>query len=205
MIGLDSNVLARYFVQEAEADAATQRQREAACQLIESGQDLFLPKSVVLELAWVLRGHYGSPVEQVLQVLEQMLHHASCRGCEAIASFDESGFARRIRQLNLPPRVVVPYPGCPEGCGTAVPPPSELPWRSSWKSESLSTAMTHPESISQSLQQARVEVVPCRRRPAPRLLLIARIRSSSTSSFGSPWLFGSRMPPGATFANPCRI
>jgi predicted nucleic acid-binding protein len=36
------------------------------------------------------------------------LHHASCRSCQTIASFDDRGFARRIRQLNLPPRVVVP-------------------------------------------------------------------------------------------------
>ncbi|MFQ6537849.1 MULTISPECIES: type II toxin-antitoxin system VapC family toxin [Aphanothece] len=138
MIGLDTNVLARYFVEEAQADAATQRQREAARQLIESGQKLFLPKSVALELEWLLRGYYGFPVQQVLQVFEQLLHHAdlqiedrpaleqavaglasgldfadalhhaSCRGCEAIASFDDRGFARRIRQLNLPPRVVVP-------------------------------------------------------------------------------------------------
>ncbi len=57
MIGLDTNVLARYFVEEESADA---------------------------------------------------LHHASCNGCEAIASFDDRGFARRIRQLNLPPRVVIP-------------------------------------------------------------------------------------------------
>ena len=138
MIGLDTNVLARYFVEEAEADAATQRQREAARDLIESGQDLFLPKTVALELEWVLRGYYGFGVEQVLQVLDQLLHHAclqvedrpaleqavaglragldfadalhhaSCRHCDTIASFDDRGFARRIRQLNLPPRVVVP-------------------------------------------------------------------------------------------------
>jgi len=36
------------------------------------------------------------------------LHHATCRNCDTIASFDDRGFARRIRQLNLPPRVVVP-------------------------------------------------------------------------------------------------
>ena len=138
MIGLDTNVLARYFVEEAEADAATQRQREAARDLIESGQPLFLPKTVMLELEWVLRGYYGFGVEQVLQVLDQLLHHAclevedrpaleqavsglrsgldfadalhhaSCRDCETVASFDDRGFARRIRQLNLPPRVVLP-------------------------------------------------------------------------------------------------
>jgi hypothetical protein len=36
------------------------------------------------------------------------LHHASCRNCDSISSFDDRGFARCIRQLNLPPRVVVP-------------------------------------------------------------------------------------------------
>ena len=76
MIGLDTNVLARYFVEEAQADGATQRQREAARQLMESGQDLFLPKTVALELEWVLRGYYGFLAEQVLQVLDQLLHHA---------------------------------------------------------------------------------------------------------------------------------
>jgi predicted nucleic-acid-binding protein len=138
VIGLDTNVLARYFVREDAADAATEAQRQAARQLIESGQTLFLPKTVALELEWVLRGYYGFGVDQVLQVMEQLLnhpdltaedrpdleqavaglrsglnfadalHHASCRDCEAIASFDDRGFARRIRHLNLPPRVVVP-------------------------------------------------------------------------------------------------
>lgn len=138
MIGLDTNVLARYFVAEADVDPATDAQRQAARQLIESGQPLFLPKTVALELEWVLRGYYGFAAAQVDAVfsvllglpfltpedrpaLEQALaglragldfadalHHASCRRCEAIASFDDRGFARRIRQLNLPPRVVVP-------------------------------------------------------------------------------------------------
>ncbi len=138
MIGLDTNVLARYFIEEESADDATLAQRQAARELIESGQDLFLPKTVALELEWVLRGYYGFAAEQVLLVFEQLLHHpcmqvedrpvleqalaglrsgldfadalhhASCKGCEAIASFDDRGFARLIRQLNLPPRVVIP-------------------------------------------------------------------------------------------------
>lgn len=57
MIGLDPNVLARYFVEEADADSATEVQRQAARQLIESGLELFLPKTVALELEWVLRGY----------------------------------------------------------------------------------------------------------------------------------------------------
>lgn len=35
-------------------------------------------------------------------------HHASCRGCASMASFDVRGFVRRIRQLNLAPRLFVP-------------------------------------------------------------------------------------------------
>jgi len=107
-----------------EALATGKRQQEAARGLLESGQDLFLPKTVALELEWVLRGNYGFGVEQVLEdrpALEQAvsgvrsglafadaLHHASCRDCDTIASFDDRGFARRIRQLNLPARVAVP-------------------------------------------------------------------------------------------------
>ena len=138
MIGLDTNVLARYFVAEAEADATTESQRQAARRLIESGQPLYLPKTVVLELEWVLRGYYRFAVDDVLRVFDQLLdnpcltaedrpsleqavaglrsglnfadalHHASCRGCEAVASFNDRGFARKIRTLNLPPRVMVP-------------------------------------------------------------------------------------------------
>ena len=138
MIGLDTNVLARYFVAEAEADATTESQRQAARRLIESGQPLYLPKTVVLELEWVLRGYYRFAVDDVLRVFDQLLqnpfltaedrpsleqavaglrsgldfadalHHASCRGCEAVASLNDRGFARKIRTLNLPPRVMVP-------------------------------------------------------------------------------------------------
>jgi len=138
VIGLDTNVLARYFVAEAEADAITQHQRQAARRLIESGEPLYLPKTVVLELEWVLRGYYRFPPEDVLRVLEQLvchpcltiedrpgleqamaglragldfadaLHHASCRSCEAVASFDHRGFARKVKDLNLAPRVILP-------------------------------------------------------------------------------------------------
>lgn len=138
MIGVDTNVLARYFVAEDDADAATELQRRAARDLIESGQPLFLAKTVALELEWVLRGYYGFSVEQVLQVFDHLLahpgltaedrpaleqavagvrngldfadalHHASCRACTAIASFDQRSFANPARALNLQPRVITP-------------------------------------------------------------------------------------------------
>jgi predicted nucleic-acid-binding protein len=138
VIGVDTNVLARYFVAEADADAATERQRRAARDLIESGQPLFLAKTVALELEWVLRGYYGFPVEKVLQVFDHLLahpgltaedrsaleqavagvrngldfadalHHASCRSCVSMASFDDRSVVRRSRQLNLVPRLFLP-------------------------------------------------------------------------------------------------
>ncbi len=49
MIGLDTKVLARYFVEEAGADVATLHQRETARQLLESGQGLFLSDDNLVE------------------------------------------------------------------------------------------------------------------------------------------------------------
>ena len=124
MIGLDTNVLARYYVAE-ESDPNTAAQRQAALDLIESGESLFLPKTVALELEWVLRGYYKSPVADVVAVLEHLialpnveledrqaclwattalregfdfadaLHHASYRQCASVATFDDKKFAQR--------------------------------------------------------------------------------------------------------------
>ena len=58
MIGLDTSVLARYYIDD-EADAEAQRQGLAACRLIESGQPLMVSKSVLLQFEWVMRGYYG--------------------------------------------------------------------------------------------------------------------------------------------------
>lgn len=137
MVGLDTNVLARYYVHD-EADAQAAQQREAARALLESGRQLMVCKTVVLELEWVMRGYYGFEPEQVMRVLRHLLslphvtiedrevvaravaatgaglaftdalHHASYRDCDAMASFDDRRFARRARRLGLTPGVVVP-------------------------------------------------------------------------------------------------
>lgn len=137
MIGLDTNVLARYYVED-QADAPTARQREAARRLIESGRPLMVCKTVLLELEWVLRGHYGFAQAQTLALLRHLLslahvtvedratveralshcdagidfadalHHASYRGCESVASFDDRRFARGAKKLRLTPAVLVP-------------------------------------------------------------------------------------------------
>jgi predicted nucleic-acid-binding protein len=138
VIGHDTNVLARYFVAERDADAAALTQREAARRLLESGETLFVPTTVALELEWVLRGYYRFQREQVSLVFEVLLeqptvqlenravleqaleghragldfadalHHASCRQCSALASFDQRSLAGPARELNLQPRVIIP-------------------------------------------------------------------------------------------------
>jgi predicted nucleic-acid-binding protein len=136
-IGLDTNVLARYYVQD-DADAATLRQRDAARRLIEGGQALAVAKTVLLEFEWVLRGHYALPPGDVAAALHHLLtlpqvrvedrervasalalmregfdfadalHHASYRDCASMASFDDRRFARRAATRALLPRVIVP-------------------------------------------------------------------------------------------------
>lgn len=71
MIGLDTNVLVRYVVQD---DA---EQAEAATRLIEDRctpeQPAYIGAVVLAELAWVLRGPYGYQRSQVATVLRQIL------------------------------------------------------------------------------------------------------------------------------------
>ena len=136
MIGLDTNVLARYYIDDG-ADAEAQRQRLAARRLIESGRPLMVSKSVVLELEWVMRGYYSfaqaelasvmrhlldqahitvegrDAVEQALSNCEagidfaEALHHASYKSCDSVATFDGRKFARRAKKLGLAPAVMV--------------------------------------------------------------------------------------------------
>jgi len=133
LIALDTNVLARYYV--ASSDAPSQKQSAAAKKLLESGKSLFVSKTVVLELEWVLRGYYKSPPKDVMTVLEHLLvipnlevedrlgvelavaalgdgfdfadalHHASSRHCASMATFDDKKFARRATVKGWKPAV----------------------------------------------------------------------------------------------------
>jgi predicted nucleic-acid-binding protein len=137
VIGLDTNVLARYYIRD-DGDAEALKQREAARRLMESGKPMMVCKTALLELEWVMRGYYEFSTkdiagamshllalpqvtvedrESVVQALSHCeaglefadaLHHASYRACESIASFDDKQFARRARRLGLAPRVAVP-------------------------------------------------------------------------------------------------
>jgi predicted nucleic-acid-binding protein len=137
MIGLDTNVLARYYIDDA-SDAEAQRQRLAARRLLESGQPLLVSKTVILELEWVMRGYYRFAPAEVASVLRHLfgiphltiedratveralsnceagldfadaLHHAAYQSCASVASFDKRGFASHAKRLALSPPVLVP-------------------------------------------------------------------------------------------------
>lgn len=137
MIGLDTNVLARYYVDDA-TDKEAVRQRVVAKRLIESGQPLKVATTVLLELEWVLRGYYEFTRTDISGVFEHLLalshvtvqdaatanralvayssgfdfadalHHAGYADCDSVASFDDKGFARKANKRAMLPRVSVP-------------------------------------------------------------------------------------------------
>jgi len=65
MIGLDTNVLARYYIAD-EDDNETTHQRLAAQRLIESGKPLMVCKTVIVELEWVMHGYYRFEAVEIL-------------------------------------------------------------------------------------------------------------------------------------------
>ena len=138
LIGLDTNILARYYVASEKGDNATQRQCELARKLVESDRALFVAKTVLLELEWVLRGYYKFGSEEIGQVFAHLLsltnieieareqveralanqaagldfadalHHASYKHCSSMVSFDDRGFVKKSKRLNLVPVVSLP-------------------------------------------------------------------------------------------------
>lgn len=71
MIGLDTNVLIRYLVQDDP------RQAEQASSYIESNctddSPCFIGQIVLCELAWVLESNYNQDREQIASIIEQLL------------------------------------------------------------------------------------------------------------------------------------
>jgi predicted nucleic-acid-binding protein len=137
MIGLDTNILARYYIED-KSDAEAVHQSVKAQRLIDSGQLLVISKTVILELEWLMRGYYGFKRDETiaafrhLQTLKNIViedrdaltqalseyeaglefadafHHSSYRQCGSVVSFDDKRFARRVKRLALSPPVIVP-------------------------------------------------------------------------------------------------
>jgi len=72
MIALDTNILARFYVDDP-GDPEASRQRPIARRVMAGSPSLFLPLTVVLELEWVLWAFYGFDATQVIRVIEHLL------------------------------------------------------------------------------------------------------------------------------------
>ena len=81
----------------------------AAKRLIESGRELMVATTVLLELEWVLRGYYEFSRKQIAAVFEHLLAlpHASYLECEFVGTFDDKGFAREANKRAMLPRVSI--------------------------------------------------------------------------------------------------
>lgn len=97
MKALDTNVLARFFVDDPD-DAQAAKQRSAAVAAL--SQRSFASASVMLELEWVLRGFYGLPARDISRVLRALasIEHVTLEDRDAVLcaldAFDKGlGFA----------------------------------------------------------------------------------------------------------------
>jgi len=128
---VDTNILARFYLRD---DAA---QGRMAASVLAAG-DVFVPKTVILELEWVLRYVAEQPESKVIECLAHLitlpgitvedrdeidaalshcrkgidfadaLHLAASKACSELLTFDDRGFARRARKLRLKPPVQMP-------------------------------------------------------------------------------------------------
>lgn len=128
MRAVDTNVLARYYLRDDEAQASI------ATAVLSAG-DIFVPKTVVLELEWVLRSVAEQPLQRVLDCLAHLialpgvtiedheqvetalracgrgldfadsLHLAASHRCSELLTFNDRGYVRRAAKLRLKPPV----------------------------------------------------------------------------------------------------
>lgn len=131
MRAVDTNILARYYLRDDSAQA------RMADGILAAG-NVFIPKTVLLELAWVLRSVAQQPPQKVFACLSHLialpavhvedreeieaalrdaargidfadaLHLAASKGCTELLTFDDRGYVRRARKLGLKPPVRLP-------------------------------------------------------------------------------------------------
>jgi predicted nucleic-acid-binding protein len=71
MAALDTNVLVRYLVQDDDKQSALAKKLIRAA--VRSGETLYIPITVLLELEWVLRSNFGFDKQQVTTILSSLL------------------------------------------------------------------------------------------------------------------------------------
>ena len=85
MKALDTNVLARFFVDDAD-DAQAAVQRPAAVAAL--SERSFVSVTVLLELEWVMRGFYNLPTADISSVLRALagIEHVTLEDRDAVLS-----------------------------------------------------------------------------------------------------------------------
>ena len=83
MRALDTNVLARFFIDDAD-DAQAARQRPAAVAAL--SERSFVSVTVLLELEWVMRGFYELPSRDVSRVVRALagIEHVTLEDRDAV-------------------------------------------------------------------------------------------------------------------------
>lgn len=137
MIALDTNILARFYVDDPN-DPEASKQRPIARKVLAESAGIFVPRTVILELEWVLRAFYGFGNTEFVQVVRHLLglpnvhvedwehvdkalhwhldgldfadaiHLAASEHCDELLSFDDKRFSRRANRLSLKPTVRTP-------------------------------------------------------------------------------------------------
>lgn len=137
MIGIDTNILARFYVDDPN-DPEAVKQRPIARRILTESEQIFVPLTVILELEWVLRAFYRFEASDFRRVVEHLLglanvnveewprvaqalvlqaegldfadalHLTACNQCQTFYSFDDRKFARRAARLTISPPVFVP-------------------------------------------------------------------------------------------------
>ncbi len=83
MRALDTNVLARFFIDDADDAQAAQQRPAAVAALAERS---FVSVTVLLELEWVMRGFYELPTRDISRVLRAMasIEHITLEDRDAV-------------------------------------------------------------------------------------------------------------------------
>ncbi len=134
MNAVDTNVLARFFINDKD-DTEAIRQRPAAIAALSGA--VFVPVTVLLEFEWVMRGFYELSRKEIQRVLEALcglanvqiedrsivlaaltsyqqgldfadaLHLARAHFCSTFLSFDQR-LIKRVKAAGLTPAVIEP-------------------------------------------------------------------------------------------------
>ncbi len=132
MIAVDTNILARYYVQDDKPQA------KIATRIMNDEPSLYVPLTVTVELYYLLLLGYGMDGERIRGVLLHLaglpnvtldahervqaalymnraglefpdaLHLAAAARCTRLLTFDDRRFARRAKRLGLKPPASVP-------------------------------------------------------------------------------------------------